>query len=894
MKDKQYEHNEEENLKNRRAPAQHLKDHDLYETIQFSKKDLEQLRQSSSDKLDSDYFVNSPHSNRGTGDANETFNQEPVTYEELEEMYHAPEPTPPQQKEKKRHFLEESYEEHYSLETLDDLESYNQFGTSEQQKPKFKLTRIKSPFWKFKDTTPTEEAVEIPQAETYIEIDEEGTQSHSTEVDNFQEETAPESKEQVEEALTRGSFVDKFKAYAAKFGVKLPEDEPKEIDNFQDEEAITEEPPKVQQSLEATPPRSPEEATIGNVEIESLPQEEEVEPQPTFFDRVKTYTAKWGVRLPHSDKTLGEEADEWSEEEVAEYSDTLSQETMKYSEPILTDQVFEELLNEDDLTIEHELQEQQNLVKGTAWLTFGNVFSRILGAVYVIPWATWIGAEYIQANGLFSIGYTPYAWFLAVATAGFPSAVAKQMAYFHSKKEYRVADKLFKYSMLIMLVTGLISGGLLFALAPILAAGAPTDDPAAAVLVIRSLVPALLILPVMSLLRGYFQGFNDMAPTAVSQIVEQVLRVAYMLMATYVITQIYRGEVTTAVVHSTFAAFVGAVGSLGYLAFLYVKRLPLMRRLIAQSREGMHVDFKESLRIMLMDSIPFILLGSGIIIAKLIDQYTFSPILLYTTVLRKREIQELFGVLSLDVDKLIMIIISLAVAISTSAIPAITSKFSEGDRKGTSQLIERITVLFSYIMLPAAVGMASMSRNVYTLFYPSGSVHGPSLLVTACYMSIALGAYTVLSAILQSMDFRRMTIQYLFIGLAVKAILQVPFVALFGTQGALISTLVAFVVSSGLMWWKIHRVVTINYVELLPQLSKIAIGTAVMGVTTTIWNYILNGAFSDVGRGMTFVKVILITLVGAFVYFAVMALFGMLSVLFGNRHKDLQDKLKVM
>ena len=579
-------------------------------------------------------------------------------------------------------------------------------------------------------------------------------------------------------------------------------------------------------------------------------------------------------------------------EAIQAYSDQVSQATQVFTEPILTDQVLEEYLNEDDVTIEAELNEKQTIVKGATWLTFGNIFSRILGAIYVIPWAAWLGADYLNANTLYSAGYQPYALFLAIGTAGFPSAIAKQMAYYHSKKQYRFADQLFKASMIVMSLMGLVTATALFFVAPALAAATPTIDHAAATLVIRSLVPPLVILPVMSLLRGYFQGYNNMVPTAVSQILEQIARVFYMLAATYAVMKLFNGAATTAVIHSTFAAFIGAAVSLVYLIFVYLRRLPMIKALIATDQSRDEFDLMKTLRIMLIDSVPFILVGSGIIIAQNIDTYTFGQIMGYTSSLLRSEIAELYGVLSLDVNKLIMIIISLAIGISLSSLPAITKRFAEQDKEGTGDLIQHVILLFSFVMLPAAVGMASIPTEVYQLFYANGSHSGPGLLVTASYMSIILGLYTILSTILQAMTFRRLSIWHLLIGLVVKVVLQFPLVAIFQAQGTFLSTGLAFLVSSLLMWRTIHKSVPLRYNEMTPKLVKMLVGTALMGVSTSIWAQVLNGLMGPVGRGMTFVKVILVVLVGVFVYMTVMALFGLLPILFGSRKKDLQDKMR--
>lgn len=584
------------------------------------------------------------------------------------------------------------------------------------------------------------------------------------------------------------------------------------------------------------------------------------------------------------------EADYLAENEITPDLDVEDEETLE-PESHFESEVMDEDLNH--ITESADQARSDHFVSGTIWMTVGSIFSRILGAIYIIPWAAWLGAEYTQANSLYSVGYKPYSLFLALATAGFPSAIAKLMAYFHSKKEYGVAQKLFRYAMVIMLVTGIVSGGLLFALAPALAEQSPTINPEGATLVIRSLVPALLILPIMSLLRGYFQGFNDMKPTAVSQIIEQIARVIYMLALTYAIMKIYSGDVTQAVVHSTFAAFIGALLSLVYLIYLLWRQQKTITSLVQASPNKVSIDFKESFKLLIRDSIPFVLLGSGIIIAQLIDTYSFSQIMQATSPLLLIEISELYGTLSLDVDKLMMIIISLAVAMAASAIPSVTSLFAKKDVRATSDLVQRILVIFMFIMLPASFGMVAISDNIYHLFYANGAPAGPGLLITGSLSSIFLGAYTVLSTILQSMDQRRMAIRYLLIGLLVKAMAQYPFVAVFQAHGALAATLFAFLVASLLMCFELHRHLEFDFAKLISDLTAIIIVSGVMLLITGAWNIALNRLFGTVGRGLTFVKVLFDMVIAVFVYGAGMGLMGKLHILLGHRFQEIQDKLRI-
>ena len=79
--------------------------------------------------------------------------------------------------------------------------------------------------------------------------------------------------------------------------------------------------------------------------------------------------------------------------------------------------------------------QQAQMLRGTAWLTASNFISRLLGAIYIIPWYIWMGTYAAKANGLFTMGYNIYAWFLLISTAGIPVAVAKQVAKYNTMHE---------------------------------------------------------------------------------------------------------------------------------------------------------------------------------------------------------------------------------------------------------------------------------------------------------------------------------------------------------------------------------------------------------------------------------------------------------------------------
>ncbi|MRI82524.1 oligosaccharide flippase family protein [Aerococcaceae bacterium DSM 109653] len=952
MRDNFNSQKEKRDLKN--PPLYKTDDNSLFETIEFTAEDLKKIRQPNNQPLDNDYFDsdsveqvidNNQHSFKEADQDLITREQEDdsLSSQKKKGLLEAPEdnefryksPIKAKLEEESKQAIEQEnveYWDEYERQEMDfwehssPVETTGQSGDKKQQTEARNKGQKNNPFKRLKrkneidsDTQPTivervkslidaKDAVEFNQflqddqdtIENDVDLMDESLSEKKTSLFNRAKNKINQRRTQLnkessstelQEEVFKQNFSSDSLVTEREITAALDKNETRKQQLAQETEASAESfnSNKDENELVLDADNSPKES-------ETLPAIEVAPVNKLFEEDLKTSS----ITSPEEELVFNEivteqiENESIRDEEVDRLSEQASQETRRFSEPILTDQVLEEVLGNDDLTIDDALEQQSDgFVKGAAWLTIGSVFSRILGALYIIPWSTWLGAEYTQANTLYSAGYKPYSLFLAIATAGFPSAIAKQMAFYHSKKEYRVADKLFKNSIILMLVSGVISGGLLYLLAPSLAAMTSTDNPVGATMVIRSLVPALFILPLMSILRGYFQGFNDMVPSAISQIIEQIARVVYLLAATYAIMMVYRGEVTQAVVHSTFAAFVGALASLVYLGFLYFKRLPIINRLKERSVDAIQIDFKESMKIMMMDSVPFILLGSGIILAQLIDTYTFKQILLPTTVMLLREISELYGAMSLDVDKLVMIVVSLAVALATSVVPLITSKFAAKDVQGTGNLVEQIIELFSFVMLPAAIGMMGVSNNLYAMFYPQGHVSGPALLVTGSIMSIALGLYTVLSTVLQSMNFRRLAVRFLMIGLLVKLLLQVPFVAFFHAHGAMISTTIAFLVSSIFMWIKIKREVKIDTASLINKIVKILIGTVIMGITVAQWNSLLDLIMGDVGRLLTFVKVMLGVGVGIFVYMGIMGLFGQLSILIGDKYKDLQEKMRL-
>ncbi|WP_083215564.1 putative polysaccharide biosynthesis protein [Secundilactobacillus paracollinoides] len=450
-----------------------------------------------------------------------------------------------------------------------------------------------------------------------------------------------------------------------------------------------------------------------------------------------------------------------------------------------------EMSNKDD-TLTPEIDAQDQMVKGSAWMTAGSIVSRILGAIYIIPWGIWFGSFFLQGNALYGKGYNIYSFFLIAAIAGIPSAIAKQVAHYNTLNEYGVGFRLYKHGLVLAGATGVICMLVLYFGAPVFDGGDPHVIP-----VLHSLAWAVLIIPVMSLSRGFFQGYQDMAPSAISQFVEQLARVLYMLITAYLIMRVWHGSWITAVSQSTFAACVGAIFGLLTLGVYYLRRRSLYRNLVANSNNEIVVPAKQLYQEILQQALPFIVLGAGITIFQLIDQFTFFKFMPSTGISNPVMLNDLFALFSVNANKLIMITVSLSSALAITAVPLLSEAFTRGDKKDISSQITNAVLLFEFVMLPSALGMAAIAHPLNILFY--GVAHkglAAAVLAFSSFMSIMLGLFSVTSAIMQGVSQNKRAVRYFLIGTAVKLLLQWPCIHFMGVFGPLVATMIGFIVAN--------------------------------------------------------------------------------------------------
>lgn len=534
--------------------------------------------------------------------------------------------------------------------------------------------------------------------------------------------------------------------------------------------------------------------------------------------------------------------------------------------------------------------QQAQMLRGTVWLTASNFISRLLGAAYIIPWYIWMGKHGAEANGLFTMGYNIYAWFLLISTAGVPVAVAKQVAKYNTKGQEEHSYAMIRGFLKFMSLLGLIFAIIMYLLSPVFAklSGGGKD----LIPVMQSLSWAVLIFPSMSVIRGFFQGHNNLKPYAISQIAEQVIRVIWMLLTAYFIMKVGSGDYVEAVTQSTFAAFIGMGASL-FVLFYYLWKTGLLQHIIHRPESDNEIDTKALLWDTIREAIPFIVTGSAIQLFQIIDQMTYSNVMSWFTNYTRSELLVQFSYFSANPNKITMILIAVATSIGGVGIPLLTENYVKGDFRAAGKLVQDNLTMLVAFLLPATIGAVAIAEPLYTVFYGKPDSLALGLFILAMLQTVILGLYTVLSPMIQALFQNRKAILYFGYGVLVKLILQVPFIYLFRAYGPLFSTTIGLMIPIVLMYKEIHRVTHFNRKIVFKRSLLTAILTLIMLLVVLLSVFILGLVIKPNGRVTSMLYVALIGGVGIVVYGGLGLRLRFLDRFIGSKAASLRNKFHI-
>ncbi|WP_071458648.1 putative polysaccharide biosynthesis protein [Bacillus massilinigeriensis] len=483
---------------------------------------------------------------------------------------------------------------------------------------------------------------------------------------------------------------------------------------------------------------------------------------------------------------------------------------------------------------------ENKFIRGTFFLTAASLISKILGFVYIIPFTALVGTE---GYALYKYAYGPYTILLSISTIGLPLAVSKFVSKYNEIGNYRVGLTLLKYDMSLMLFTGFLAFSALYLSAPFLAELLiePTDSTGNSIedvqFVIRLVSFALLIIPTMSIFRGYFQGSQSMGPSALSTVIEQVVRILFILVGAYVAIHILDSTVTNAVGIATFAAFIGGVAGFIVLLFVFFKRRELIQTQRDSSPNNEEIKVIPMFKELTGYAIPFVITGLTIPLYQNIDTFTINK-LFQSIGYKLNEAETINSVIGLA-QILVMVPVSLATAFSLSLIPGITSDFTSGRILEVRNKITKTITILMFFTLPAAMGLCILGKPIYLMIFRSNNspeLGGP-ILQWYALAAVVFALFTVTAAIMQGINEQKKLIIGILLGIFLKIALNFVLVPYVKEIGPILATYAGFFLSIFFNIYFIKKAIAYELSPLLHSLKQIfplvlAMSIAVWGVET--------------------------------------------------------------
>ena len=514
------------------------------------------------------------------------------------------------------------------------------------------------------------------------------------------------------------------------------------------------------------------------------------------------------------------------------------------------------------------------LVQGSI-LAIASLVSRVIGLVYRIPLTAIIGDH---GNDYYSCAYEIYSLLLLISSYSLPMAVSKMVSARISNGERQNAYRVFKGAMLFAAITGTIACVVVFFGAEELTRLFQTP---LGVYALQVLAPTLIIVAVLGVFRGFFQGMGTMIPSAVSQIIEQIVNAVVSVGAAYVLFA-YGKRIATVLGSKEHydAAYGAAGGTLGtsagaffglvFILFVFSMFMPKYKKMMKRERKIGHKEpesYRNIFRILIGTIVPVLLSTTIYNLVSIVDQWLFKNIATMQGY-SATNVSEWWGIFSGKYRVLTNVPISISTALAASCVPALAAAFAQKD---DAQVRSKIGISMRFIMvvaMPCTAGIMVLADPIIQLLFPgSGPLAGHLLQVGG--ISVIFYSISKLSnAILQGIDQIHVPVRNASVALVLHA--GVIAAAMFGFDlkiyGICIGTIAFSLIMCILNGLSVRKHSGFQP-NVMKTFVKPAIASVIMGVVVYVTYYVVHKALH-----INAISVVVAVLVGMIVYAAALLL----------------------
>lgn len=400
-------------------------------------------------------------------------------------------------------------------------------------------------------------------------------------------------------------------------------------------------------------------------------------------------------------------------------------------------------------------KESSFLVQGSI-LAIASIVSRIIGLIYRVPLTAIIGNK---GNSYYSCAYEIYSTLLLISSYSLPMAVSKLVSTRVARGDYKNAFRVFKGAFLFAVCSGTFAMLIVYFGAGIITNLMKTP---LSIFALKVLAPTLCVMAILGVMRGFFQGLGTMMPSAVSQIIEQIINAIISVWAAYMLSSY--GKKVGAVLGNGkdySAAYGAAGGTLGTAAgaffallftiFVFATFAPIVKRRIKKNRGRKTESYGYIFKILILTIIPVLLSTTIYNISSIIDQGIYKNVAIIQGV-SAAKMDDLWGIFSGKYKVLINVPISIASAMAASCVPSLAAAYAKRDAGLVRRRINSSIRFITVIAFPCAVGIGVLASPIMQLLFGDGGKVIEKLLQLGAVSVIFYSLSTLSNGLLQGIN----------------------------------------------------------------------------------------------------------------------------------------------
>lgn len=477
-------------------------------------------------------------------------------------------------------------------------------------------------------------------------------------------------------------------------------------------------------------------------------------------------------------------------------------------------------------TVEAVKRNKGHMLSGAAVLAIGSVLAKVLGALYRVPLTNILGAE---GMGMYQLVFPVFALFMVLSTAGIPTALSRMVA--EKRSEGAPTKKYLVSAILVLMSLGTVFAIITFALAGKLAAWQGNADTRTGFMIIA---PTLILVSLIAGFRGWFQGEMYMLPTAISNIIEQVVKLAVGIGLS--VAFMPKG-VTAAVNGALLGIAASEVCALAYLVITYFVRGRALKA------EKLHVSGEDA-RVMFKVAFPIAIVALLLPLSSFLDSVILVNVLKGAGVAQDVATAQ-YGLLSGPVNSLINMPIVVIMSLAVVVVPSVSVSRVQRDIDGV-MLKSRLSIKLAYLIgIPCAFFFMVFAPRLLPIIYPALSPSQLDLTVRLLRVVAAnvvlMSAMQIYVSLLQALDKTKYAVISLAVAIAVKIALSVVLTHFIGIMGGAVASFAmaatAFL-GVNIAYFKICGIRLEKSVS-LNLLSGVIMALAGLGISSLVSNDIL-------------------------------------------------------